>query len=137
MNTYNTTERTTARLVPNDRLNAITSLIGEGAVFEGSFHSKDDLGIKVDGQLIGGIVFENGGAIHIGPTGLVENTTVEADYIFIEGKVKGNVIARKSLEISGSATVLGDIVYDALIDIHPRARLRGKIDYRGDLDSTL
>jgi len=137
MNTYNTTERTTARLVPNDRLNAITSLIGEGAVFEGSFHSKDDLGIKVDGQLIGGIVFENGGAIHIGPTGLVENTTVEADYIFIEGKVKGNVIARKSLEISGSATVLGDVVYDALIDIHPRARLRGKIDYRGDLDSTL
>ena len=137
MNTYNTTERTTARLVPNDRLNAITSLIGEGAVFEGSFHSKDDLGIKVDGQLIGGIVFENGGAIHIGPTGLVENTTLEADYIFIEGKVKGNVIARKSLEISGSATVLGDIVYDALIDIHPRARLRGKIDYRGDLDSTL
>ncbi|HOZ66599.1 MAG TPA: polymer-forming cytoskeletal protein [Burkholderiaceae bacterium] len=137
MNTYNTTERTTARLVPNDRLNAITSLIGEGAVFEGSFHSKDDLGIKVDGQLIGGIVFENGGAIHIGPTGLVENTTIEADYIFIEGKVKGNVIARKSLEISGSATVLGDIVYDALIDIHPRARLRGKIDYRGDLDSTL
>ena len=84
MNTYNTTERTTARLVPNDRLNAITSLIGEGAVFEGSFHSKDDLGIKVDGQLIGGIVFD-----------------------------------------------------DALIDIHPRARLRGKIDYRGDLDSTL
>ena len=137
MNTYNATERTTARLVPNDRLNAITSLIGEGAVFEGSFHSKDDLGIKVDGQLIGGIVFENGGAIHIGPTGLVENTTVEADYIFIEGKVKGNVIARKSLEISGSATVLGDVVYDALIDIHPRARLRGKIDYRGDLDSTL
>jgi len=137
MNTYNATERTTARLVPNDRLNAITSLIGEGAVFEGSFHSKDDLGIKVDGQLIGGIVFENGGAIHIGPTGLVENTTIEADYIFIEGKVKGNVIARKSLEISGSATVLGDIVYDALIDIHPRARLRGKIDYRGDLDSTL
>ena len=137
MNTYNATERTTARLVPNDRLNAITSLIGEGAVFEGSFHSKDDLGIKVDGQLIGGIVFENGGAIHIGPTGLVENTTIEADYIFIEGKVKGNVIARKSLEISGSATVLGDVVYDALIDIHPRARLRGKIDYRGDLDSTL
>jgi cytoskeletal protein CcmA (bactofilin family) len=137
MNTYNTTERTTARLVPNDRLNAITSLIGEGAVFEGSFHSNEDLGIKVDGQLVGGIVFENGGAIHIGPTGLVENTTIEADYIFIEGKVKGNVIARKSLEISGSATVLGDIVYDALIDIHPRARLRGKIDYRGDVESAL
>ncbi|HMS28055.1 MAG TPA: polymer-forming cytoskeletal protein [Burkholderiaceae bacterium] len=136
MNTYTTTERTTARLVPNDRLNAITSLIGEGAVFEGSFHSNQDLGIKVDGQLIGGIAFVNGGAIHIGPNGLVENTTLEADYIFIEGKVKGNVIARKSLEISGSATVLGDVTYDALIDIHPRARIRGKIDYRGDVDTS-
>jgi len=135
MNTYNPSDRNTARLVPNERLNAITSLIGEGAVFEGSFHSTQDLGIKVDGQLIGAIVFEKAGAIHIGPTGLVENTSLEADYIFIEGKVRGNVIARKSLEISGSATVLGDVTYDAMIDIHPRARLRGKIDYRGDVDA--
>ena len=137
MNTYESSARASARLVPAERMNAITSLIGEGAVFEGSFHSNEDLGIKVDGQLVGGIVFENGGAIHIGPTGLVENTTLEADYIFIEGKVKGNVIARKSLEISGSATVLGDVLYDALIDIHPRARLRGKIEYRGDVDTSL
>ena len=137
MNTYESSARTSARLVPAERLNAITRLIGEGAVFEGSFHSNEDFGIKVDCQLVGGIVFENGGAIHIGPTGLVENTTLEADYIFIEGKVNGNVIARKSLEISGSATVLGDVLYDALIDIHPRARLRGKIEYRGDVDTSL
>ena len=100
MNTYEPSVRSSARLVPAERLNAITSLIGEGAVFEGAFHSNEDLGIKVDGQLLGGI-------------------------------------ARKSLEISGSATVLGDVLYDALIDIHPRARLRGKIDYRGDVDAML
>lgn len=135
MNTHETSARVSARLVPAERLNAITSLIGEGAVFEGSFNSNQDLGIKVDGLLIGGIVFEKGGAIHVGPTGTVDNTTIEADYIFIEGKVKGNVIARKSLEISGSATVLGDVIYDALIDIHPRARIRGKMDYRGDVDT--
>jgi cytoskeletal protein CcmA (bactofilin family) len=125
----------TARLVPADRLKAISSLIGEGAVFDGGFQSSKDLGIKVDGKLIGNIVFEQGGAVHIGATGVVENTSIEADYVFIEGKVKGSIVARKSLEITGSATVIGDASYDALVDIHPRARIRGKLEYRGDVDA--
>ncbi len=124
-----------SRLVTAERLNAITSLIGEGAVFDGGFQSSKDLGIKVDGKLIGNIVFEQGGAVHIGPTGVVENTSIEADYVFIEGKVKGSIVARKSLEITGSATVIGDASYDALVDIHPRARIRGKLEYRGDVDA--
>jgi cytoskeletal protein CcmA (bactofilin family) len=65
----------------------------------------------------------------------VENTSIEADYVFIEGKVKGSVIARKSLEITGSATVIGDAMYDAMLDVHPRARIRGKLEYRGDVDA--
>ena len=129
------TDNTIARLVPADRLKAITSLIGEGAVFDGGFQSSKDLGIKVDGKLIGNIVFEQGGAVHIGPTGVVENTSIEADYVFIEGKVKGSIVARKSLEITGSATVIGDASYDALVDVHPRARIRGKLEYRGDVDA--
>jgi cytoskeletal protein CcmA (bactofilin family) len=129
------TDNTTARLVPAERLKAISSLIGEGAVFDGGFQSSKDLGIKVDGKLIGNIVFEQGGAVHIGPTGVVENTSIEADYVFIEGKVKGSIVARKSLEITGSATVIGDASYDALVDIHPRARIRGKLEYRGDVDA--
>ncbi len=124
-----------ARLVPAERLNAISSLLGEGAVFEGSFQSSKDLGIKIDGKLSGNIVFEQGGAIHIGPTGVVENTSIEADYVFIEGKVKGTIVARKSLEITGSATVIGDAMYDAMVDVHPRARIRGKLEYRGDVDA--
>ncbi len=129
------TDNTTARLVPAERLKAISSLIGEGAVFDGGFQSSKDLGIKVDGKLIGNIVFEQGGAVHIGPTGVVENTSIEADYVFIEGKVKGSIVARKSLEITGSATVIGDASYDALVDVHPRARIRGKLEYRGDVDA--
>jgi cytoskeletal protein CcmA (bactofilin family) len=131
------TDNATARLVPADRLKAISSLIGEGAVFDGGFHSSKDLGIKVDGKLLGNIVFEQGGAVHIGPTGVVENTSIEADYVFIEGKVKGSIVARKSLEITGSATVIGDASYDALVDIHPRARIRGKLEYRGDVDAAV
>ena len=44
-------------------------------------------------------------------------------------------IARKALEITGSATVIGDASYDELIDMHPRARVRGKVEYRGDIDA--
>jgi cytoskeletal protein CcmA (bactofilin family) len=135
MNNADKTSSNIARLVPAERLKAISSLIGEGAVFDGSFHSAKDLGIKVDGKLLGNIVFEQGGAVHIGATGVVENTSIEADYVFIEGKVKGSIVARKSLEITGSATVIGDASYDALVDVHPRARIRGKLEYRGDVDA--
>ena len=125
----------TTRLVPIERLSAITSLIAEGAVFEGNFHTAVDQGIKIDGLLTGNVTFSNGGTLHVGATGVVENTRLEADYIFIEGKVIGTVIARKALEIAGSATLLGDASYDELIDMHPRARVRGKIEYRGDIEA--
>ena len=123
-----------ARLVPAEELNAISSLIAEGAVFEGSFSSREDLGLKIDGVLKGNISFQNGGTVHIGPTGVVDNTTIEADHVLLEGKVRGTLIARKTLEVTGSATLLGDALYDALLDVHPRARLRGKIEYRGDIE---
>lgn len=135
MSTHEKFESGLARLVPADRLKAISSLIGEGALFDGSFHSSKDLGIKVDGKLIGNIVFDQGGAVHIGAMGVVENTTIEADYVFIEGKVKGSIVARKALEITGSATLIGDAAYDILVDVHPRARIRGKLEYRGDVDT--
>jgi cytoskeletal protein CcmA (bactofilin family) len=124
----------TTRLVPVERLGAITSLIAEGAVFEGNFHTSVDQGIKIDGLLTGNVTFQTGGTLHVGATGVIENTRLEADYIFIEGKVVGTVIARKALEIAGSGTLLGDAAYDELIDMHPRARVRGKIEYRGELD---
>lgn len=123
----------TSRLIPSERLSEITSLIAEGADFDGSFSSKRDLGIKIDGHLKGNLSFDTGGTVHIGPTGVVENTRIEADFVFIEGKVMGTLVARKALEITGSATVIGDASYDELIDLHPRARVRGKIEYRGDM----
>lgn len=130
------THRAPARLVPAEQLNAISSLIAEGALFEGTFSAKVDLGLKVDGLLKGDIRLETGGTVHVGATGSVEASTIEADHVLIEGKVRGTVIARKTLEITGSATLLGDALYDALLDVHPRARLRGKIEYRGDIDGS-
>jgi len=122
------------RLVPVERLSSIDSLIAENALFEGHFHATRDQGIKVDGRLKGNITFEQGGTLHIGPMGVVEDTRLEADYVFIEGKVIGTVIARKALEITGSATLVGDASYDEQMDMHPRARVKGRIEYRGDLE---
>ena len=47
----NASNPATTRLVPADRLAAVTSLIAEGAVFDGNFHTARDQGIKVDGIL--------------------------------------------------------------------------------------
>ncbi len=69
----------TTRLVPVERLSAITSLIAEGAVFDGNFHTTRDQGIKVDGQLKGNLTFESGGTLHVGATGVLENSRLEAD----------------------------------------------------------
>jgi cytoskeletal protein CcmA (bactofilin family) len=129
------TSRAPARLVPAEQLNSISSLVAEGAQFEGTFSARVDLGLKVDGVLKGDIRLETGGTVHIGATGVVEGTTIEADHVLIEGQVRGTVIARKTLEITGSATLLGDALYDALLDVHPRARLRGKVEFRGDLEN--
>lgn len=125
----------TTRLVPHEKLTAISSLIAHGAVFDGSFHSSKDLGIKIDGKLNGNVLFETGGTIHIGPNGQLENTKLEADFVYIEGKVIGSIVARKALEISGTATILGDIGYAEQLDVHPRAKLRGKVEFLGDFEA--
>lgn len=122
------------RLVPVTALNAISSLIAEGAIFEGTFSARQDLGLRIDGTLKGHVQIAAGGTVHIGPTGSVEETVIEADHVLIEGQVRGKVIARKTLEITGSATLLGDAAYDDLLDVHPRARIKGQVDYRGDMN---
>ncbi len=123
------------RLVPVEALNAVSSLVAEGAVFEGSFSAQQDLGLRIDGVLKGGVKVQQGGTVHVGPGGRVEDTVIEADHVLIEGRVQGTVIARQTLEITGSGTLIGDAFYDAQLDVHPRARLKGKVEFRGELDA--
>jgi len=133
----NPSDKSTAapRLVPVASLNAISSLIAEGALKDRAFTARQDLGLRIDGTLKGSVHIASGGTVHVGPTGLVDDTVIEADHVLIEGKVRGTVTARQTLEITGSGTLLGDAYYDAQLDVHPRARLRGKVEYRGDIDA--
>lgn len=123
----------TNRLVTDERLQSIGTLVSESAHFTGDFTSEKDIGIKIDGKLEGSIILQNGGTIHIGPSAAISGAKLEADHIFIEGRVDGNVIARKTLEISGSATLMGDAEYHELIDLHPRAKIKGRLDFTGEI----
>ena len=123
----------TNRLVTDERLENIGTLVSESAHFTGDFTSDKDIGIKIDGKLEGSIILKNGGTIHIGPSAAISGATLEADHIYIEGRVDGNVIARKTLEISGSATLLGDVGYNELIDLHPRAKIKGRLEFTGEI----
>lgn len=127
----NTTQ--TNRLVTNERLESIGTLVSESAHFTGDFTSEKDIGIKIDGKLEGSIILKNGGTIHIGSTAVISGAKLEADYVYIEGRVDGNVVARKALEISGSATLLGDAEYHELIDLHPRAKIKGRLEFTGEI----
>jgi cytoskeletal protein CcmA (bactofilin family) len=122
--------RTSARLVPAQQLGAINSQIAEDALFEGSLSAQQDLGLRIDGTLHGEVCLAVGGTVHIGPTGVVLDTVIEADHVLIEGQVRGTVLARQTLEITSTASLLGDVVYGTLLDVHAGAKLRGRIEYR-------
>ena len=126
-----------SRITPADRLSSIGSVVSHDAKFEGDFLANTDQGIKIDGILVGSVIIESGGTIHIGPSGIVQDAHLEADYIFVEGKVYGSMIARKSIEIAGTSTVIGDISYADLIDVHARARIRGRVEYSGEIEINL
>ena len=126
---------TPSRLVPAERLDAINSRIAEDAVFDGSLSTTEpDLGLRIDGTLHGPVYLGMGGTIHIGPKGVVLDTVIEADHILIEGQVRGTVLARQTLELTGTASLLGDVVYGTLLDVHAGAKLRGRIEYRPLVD---
>ncbi len=119
-----------ARLVPAQQLSAISSHIAEDALFEGALSAQQDLGLRIDGSLHGPICLAVGGTVHIGPSGVVLDTVIEADHVLIEGQVRGTVLARQTLELASTASLLGDVVYGTLLDVHAGAKLRGRIEYR-------
>lgn len=119
-----------ARLVPADLLARISSVIAEDALFEGTLTAQEDLGLRIDGTLNGPVCMTVGGTVHIGPGGVVLDTVIEADHVLIEGQVRGTVMARRTLEITATGSLLGDLVYGAQLDVHAGAKLRGRIEYR-------
>lgn len=117
----------TMRLITPDTLDGVTTVVPAGAELEGTMTAPQHLALRIDGYFKGRIEIASGGALHIGPTAKLDVESVLADHILVEGNVKGNLHARKGMEITACARVRGDTRYEGVIDIHPGAKVNGSI----------
>lgn len=120
-------------LVTLKNLEAISSFVAEKTLVRGDLEAMDgeDLGIKIDGTVNGSITIQAGGTVHIGPTGHVQGERIEADYIYVEGKVDGTIVARRGVELSPSCSVKGSVQYHGAMNMHSLAKVRGTVEYVG------
>lgn len=97
-----------------------TSLLSKKVNIVGEIQGNEDL--HVEGRFKGSIKIS--GNIFVSQTGVVE-ADVEADTIVIQGKINGNVLARKQLEIQPRGQLIGDCTAQS-IDIKEGAIFEGR-----------
>lgn len=82
----------------------ISTLIGEGAVFNGDLIVQDT--IRIDGTINGNCTCK--GTMILGTEGSIVGN-INAQNIFISGKVKGDIVSTGKLEILSTGRVAGDV----------------------------
>jgi cytoskeletal protein CcmA (bactofilin family) len=80
------------------------SVFGPTLRFKGELKAQED--IKIEGRIEGTIHHQQ--RVHVGPKGEVV-ATVHAQSIDVDGKVQGDMSAKKSIKVSQSAVVRGNI----------------------------
>ena len=100
--------------------NGSTSLLSKEVKLEGDIQGSENL--QVEGRFKGSIKLS--GDVIVGPTGIVE-ADVEADNVVIQGRINGNVMARKQLQIQSSGRLVGDCTAQS-IDIKEGALFEGR-----------
>jgi cytoskeletal protein CcmA (bactofilin family) len=98
------------------------SLLSKKVKIEGEIQGDENL--QVEGHFKGSIRLK--GDIFVGRGGVVQ-ADVEADNVVIQGKINGNVVARKQLEIQSSGQLLGDCTAQS-IDIKEGAVFDGRLN---------
>ena len=78
----------------------IETIIGPSVKVEGDFKGEGDL--VIEGILVGSLQTKNN--LKIGQNALVE-ANINANNAFISGKVKGNIIVKGKIEITGTAII--------------------------------
>lgn len=126
---------TTARSIESEKLDCIRSRIAADVTMKGDLVSESpDAGFALSGNFDGKIHFSRGGIVHIAKGATFTGGEIHADYVLIEGVVNASVHARRCVEITASAIVQGAITYDAELDIHKNARIRGDLTFTGSMD---
>jgi cytoskeletal protein CcmA (bactofilin family) len=103
----------------------IKSLIADGSLIQGNITFSD--GLRIDGQVQGNVRAKEDVAsiLVISETASVHGEIV-ADHIIINGTVNGPVTARMLLELQPKARIEGDVDYSAL-EMHPGALITGQL----------
>jgi len=115
------------RLVPTDKAAKTANIVPKGATMIGNTEASEDLNIRIDGEYEGTINMMRGGSVFISADATVSTEKLVADYIYVEGTVKGNLHARVAIELSSTARVSGNIRYEKDLDIHPGAKVSGQL----------
>ena len=100
----------------------IETIIGPSVKVEGKFKGEGDL--VIEGILIGDLQTKNN--LKVGQNAVVD-AHIKANNAFISGKVKGNIIVKGKIEITGTAVILGDIKAQ-IISIESGALVQGKLN---------
>jgi len=82
----------------------ITTLLGRGATFEGKLTFEGT--VRIDGRFKGEVFSED--TLVIGEGAIVE-AQIEIGEVIIQGKVIGNITAKRSIEIHAPGHVEGDL----------------------------
>ena len=97
------------------------SLISEGSSFEGTLELSSVA--RFHGTLKGTLKGKPGSLIVVGESGVIEGQ-IDADTIWLEGFVRGEVKAQTKIILTPSARVIGDLNSPA-IEIQPGAYFEG------------
>lgn len=107
------------------RSSKIETLIGQGIVISGDL--KFSGGLHLDGKIIGDVTSEkdSNSVLVVSDQGFIEGD-VHVSFAVINGKVKGNVYASQKLELSGNASVTGNVHYN-LLEMASGAEVNGNM----------
>lgn len=103
----------------------IKSLIADGTEIQGNLSFSD--GLRVDGIIVGNVLAaEAVASILVISDSASISGAITADHIIINGTVKGPIHARRMLELQPKARIEGDIEYAAL-EMHQGALIAGQL----------
>ena len=111
-----------AKNQPTTSQKSIETIIGPSVKVEGNFKGEGDL--VIEGILVGDLQTKNN--LKVGQNATVD-AHIKANNAFISGKIKGNIIVKGKVEITGTAVILGDIKAQ-IISIESGALVQGKLN---------
>ena len=112
------------------RVPKITTVIGVGALIEGSIHFAG--GIHVDGTIHGDVSADQDelSTLILSDTGLIEGD-VRVPNLVLNGKIVGDVLAKGRVELAANARVTGTLYYK-LLEMEMGAEVNGQLVYVED-----